>query len=145
MPDITQEIDIAVPFEKVFDALTKEEHLRKWWTPDASAQADVDSEARFEFNPYGDFVVVRIEKLENEFVQWNVVDSVMMKTKEWIGTTITFKLTPHENGTKLSFAHTDWKQESECFNACTKGWDHFLRESLKPYLETGTGQPFTGK
>jgi len=142
MPDIKLNIKINAEPKKVYEALTEQKHLALWWTPDCKAEPIEDSEARFDFNPYGDYVVVRVEKLEpNKLVEWEVTDSKMLATEDWIGTTITFELSGDNGSTNLNFIHKDWKSESKCFNKCTDGWAHFAGDSLKAYLETGKGKP----
>lgn len=143
MPDIKLTVEINASPEKVYEALTEQKHLALWWTPECKVDSE---EARFEFNPYGDYVVVNIEKLEpNKLVEWKVEDSRMMKTGEWNGTTITFEIVEKDRKTELSFVHKDWKEETECYKKCTNGWTHFIVNSLKSYLESGVGQPFVAK
>jgi len=143
MVEIKNTFTYSVPPEKVYAALTEQEQFKQWWTPDAVAKAQVGTQARFEFNPYGDFCVMKITALEpNKVVEWQCVSGKMMGTEEWVGTTITFTLTPSSEGTTLTFSHSGWKDTTECFEKCTQGWAHFLGDSLKQFLETGTGQPF---
>lgn len=146
MPDIELKVEINTSPEKVYEALTEQKHFELWWTPDCTVEPEVGTESRFEFNPYGDYIVLIVTKLEpNKLVEWKVTDSKMMGTPEWINTTITFELSEKDGKTELSFAHKDWKEETECFKKCTEGWTHFVADSLKLYLETGKGKPFTGK
>jgi len=144
MADIVQSYTIKVSPEKVYEALTQEAHLKLWWTPDCKAECVVGGTANFEFNPFGDYCNMKVTKLEeNELVEWNCVESTMMKTKDWVGTTIRFELSANdEDGTNLNFIHSGWASETDCYKKCVDGWAHFLGESLKAYLETGKGQPF---
>jgi uncharacterized protein YndB with AHSA1/START domain len=142
MAEIKINLLINVSPEKVFEAITEEKHVKKWWTPDTKLG---DEKGRFEFNPYGDFVIVDVLKSEPEkLVEWEVTDSQMLKTKDWIGTRIKFGLSESEGKTNLNFSHENWEEETECFKECTKGWGYFLN-SLKSYLETGKGTPFEAK
>jgi len=142
MPEIKISIEINNVVEKVYDAITKEENVKGWWTSDTT----LDSEkGRFGFNPYGDFVDIIVEKLEpNKVVEWKVIDSVMLKKNEWVGTFIRFELSENKGKTILNFTHSGWLEKSKVFNSCTNGWNHFLK-SLKSYLETGYGKPFKSK
>jgi len=145
MPEIKLNLTIKASLEKVYEALTEQKHLALWWTPDCKAEPKEGTEAKFKFNPYGDFIVFNIEKLDQDKeVVWKVIESKMMGTDDWQGTTVIFKLKGNNGNTDVSFIHEDWKSESECFKKCTDGWKHFMG-SLKLYLETGTGNPFTGK
>ena len=142
MSEIKINVKINALVEKVYEALTKEEHVKKWWTPDTS----LDSEkGRFEFNPHEDYVVVNVEKSEpNNVVEWKVTDSKMMGTNEWLNTKVIFELSEENGKTNRNFVHEGWKEETKCFESCTGGWNHFMN-SLKSYLETGQGNPFSGK
>ena len=147
MVDININVTINAPPQKVYEALTQEKHLKLWWTPDSKAEPKVGSEAKFEFKDYGDYIVFNVEKLEpNKLVEWKVTDSKMGGTPEWNGTTVSFELAENENGgTDLNFIHKDWKDETELYKKCTDGWNYFVGDSLKSYLETGKGKPFTGQ
>lgn len=146
MPEIKFNIQINTSPEKVYESLTEQKHLAMWWTPDCTAEPEVGTDSRFEFNPYGDYIVLIVNKLEaNKLVEWKVMDAKMMGTTEWINTVITFELSEKDGKTELSFIHKGWKEETECFKKCTDGWNHFVADSLKSYLETGKGKPFNGK
>jgi hypothetical protein len=55
--------------------------------------------------------------------------------KEWIGTKIHWRLTEIEPRlTRLNFKHEGLVPEFICFNFCSQSWEHFLKESLKPYI-----------
>ncbi len=145
MPEITATFTYRVPAHTVYEALTEEQHLKNWWTPDAQAEPKLRSEARFEFNPYGDYCVMKLIQLRlDKKVVWYCRDSRMLKTPEWIGTHITFEIGAKKpNETLVAFSHDGWKAVTACFKECTGGWQYFLGESLKAYLETGKGKPFT--
>jgi len=48
------------------------------------------------------------------------------------------------SSTLLRFDHEGLRPELECYGICEKGWDHFLKHSLKNYAETGQSEPFAG-
>jgi len=145
MPSIKLNLIIKASSDKVYESLTEQEHLKLWWTPDCKAEPKEGTEARFEFNPYGDYIVFDVEKLvTSKEVVWKVKDSKMMGTDEWEGTTVIFELKEENGDTDVKFVHMDWKSESECFKKCTDGWKHFIN-SLKSYLESGIGKPFVPK
>jgi len=60
---------------------------------------------------------------------------------EWVGTTLTFDLSPTDDGTAVLFTHADWRDPSEFMAHCSARWAYFLL-SLKAFVETGTGTPF---
>lgn len=159
MKSIHHQLLIGAPAEKIYNAITTQEGLSKWWTPDTKAKAEVDSISRFAFGT-DYYKEMKITALKHpEYVQWICVAGA----GEWIGTTITFHLQPGdkknlvnahpemtdqvqqlgESGqlTLLIFQHDDWKACTPMFAECNYTWGRFLR-SLKLFCETGTGLPW---
>ncbi|WP_431216095.1 SRPBCC family protein [Puia sp. P3] len=161
MKSIRQNVLIAAPAEKVYRALTTQEGLAGWWTPAATARAEVNSIARFPFN-FPDFEYAKEMKVtvlkNNARVEWECIAGA----DEWIGTTISFTLEAgdkatlgndhpellgqleqqqSENGTLVIFEHNGWKEYTPQFSECSFTWGQFLR-SLKRLCETGKGQPW---
>jgi hypothetical protein len=48
---------------------------------------------------------------------------------EWVGTTLSFRFSAEDGGTRLEFRHHGLVPELECFAVCDRGWDFFLRRS----------------
>lgn len=134
---ICHRLRIDVPVETVFHALTTEEGLSAWWTPDTKAQPVIGSTLKFSFGP--DYSKeIRVEDLHHyDKVKWLCLKA----QEEWIGTTISFDLEPHPKGTVLSFNHDNWRAYTPEFAGCSYAWALFLR-SLKLLCETGKGLPF---
>ena len=134
--NIRQLVRIQSSTEKVYSALTTQEGLAAWWTPDVVAQPKEASVSIFKFGPsYSK--EIKIEKLvPNLEVKWKCIAA----TEEWVGTDIRFYLRPYEKGTMLFFEHNNWRNFTEMFSQCSFDWAMFLR-SLKLYCETGTGKP----
>lgn len=137
MKSICHRFLIESPAEKIYNAITTEEGLSGWWTPDTKARPEVGSVACFAFGP-DYFKEMKITELE----PFNKVKWLCLKAnEEWLGTTITFELKPHAKGTVLSFHHDGWKEYTPGFASCSYDWAIFLR-SLKFLCETGKGFPF---
>ncbi|WP_276372866.1 SRPBCC domain-containing protein [Chryseolinea sp. H1M3-3] len=158
MPNIRQELIIAAPAEKVYSAITRQEGLSAWWTPDTNAKPEVGSIARFGFGP-AYFKEMKITELKSpELVKWTCIAGA----DEWIGTTLTFKLEAgdkrtllrlhpeigdqmqQQNGnnvTLLMLQHDDWKAYTSMYAECSYTWGQFLR-SLKLFCESGMGRPW---
>lgn len=128
---------IQQPVEKVYAALTTQEGLAGWWTPETIAKPEAGSVSRFSFGP--DYhKEIRVEELKPySFVKW----SCLKGFEEWIGTMMTFELQPHAKGTILVFHHEGWKAYSNEFASCSYDWALFFR-SLKSLCETGKGFPY---
>src|SRR5205823_1656408 len=128
---------IKAPVETIYNALTKQEGLAGWWTPDTTAVPEVGTVATFAFGS-NYLNEMKIEKLSPySIVKWRCIKA----HEEWVGTTISFELEPHQKGAVLYFYHDGWKQETAAFGSTSYDWALFLR-SLKLLCETGKGLPF---
>lgn len=159
MPNIHHEVLIAAPAENVYHALTTQEGLSGWWTPQTTAVPEVGTVARFAFgsNYFKEMKIVDLRPFER--VGWRCVAGA----EEWIGTTLSFQLQsgdekhllgvhPEAAGqiqqkvndglsTILTLRHDSWAGYSPMFAECSYTWAQFLR-SLKWFCETGTGRPW---
>jgi hypothetical protein len=75
---------------------------------------------------------------------WHVLDSVLTfidDTNEWTDTHVVFDITPTPGGATLEFTHEGLTEESECFEACSRGWGFYITQSLPQLITTGTGKP----
>jgi hypothetical protein len=59
----------------------------------------------------------------------------------WMGTEVSFQLTPGDKQTYVLFSHAYWKESSEFMGHCSTKWAVFML-SLKAALETGEGRPY---
>lgn len=137
MKSICHRLSIKVSPGKVYEALTEEKGLSGWWTPETKAKPEVNSIARFAFGPTY-FKEMKITKLEpNSKVEWQCITGY----EDWIGTTVTFELTPNDKGTALILRHEGWKEYTPAVATCSYDWAMFLR-SLRLLCETGQGRPY---
>lgn len=135
----------------VYDALTTEQGIKGWWTPDCEVGSAVGDKSVFRFDDMVD--VMRIDALiPGREVRWHVVQQdnhlsdVLGNNTEWVGTDIVFQLSEHEDGgTILHFRHDGLTPDLACYQICNNGWTHFMRTSLPSLLETGHGHPFKAK
>ena len=137
---IRHTVDIDMPVDRVFRALTEEEGLRGWWTRRAMAVAEVGHVNEFPFAS-GDFNAMRVVAMEvDRLVEWECVEG----SPEWVGTRVVFEMegtgAGTGEGTHLVFTHADWRKDTPFFRMCRKAWEWYL-SSLKQYCETGTGTP----
>lgn len=128
---------IETPAEKIFEALTTQEGLAGWWTPDTIAKPELGSISRFTFED-GYFKEMEIIELKPySKVKWRCIKGY----EDWLGTEISFELEPHRLGAVLLFHHDGWKEYSNGFASCSYDWALFLR-SLRLLCETAKGQPY---
>jgi uncharacterized protein YndB with AHSA1/START domain len=148
MPNVHYRFTITAPPARVFDALTDQNHVSKWWTPDCTLDSKVGGHAKFEFKSADGRLDghsrMRIEKLvPAELVEWKCIEQDYQGVRDWVGTTIRFRLSGDgRGGTNLDFDHLDWKNTEGSYRRCTEGWNHVLQTSLKNYLEKGKGEPY---
>lgn len=159
MPAIRQQVLITSPSSVVFKALTTQQGLAAWWTPDAQAQPIINSVARFPFGA-GYCKEMKITQLAPpSLVEWFCIAGA----DEWVGTPLSFSLhsgtgeqlqqsnpemqdqiqqsSSFEQATIISLHHNNWKDYTPMFAECTYTWEQFLR-SLKAYYQTGNGYPW---
>lgn len=128
---------IAAPVEKVYRAITEQDGLAGWWTPDTMAQPEVGSILRFGFGPeyFKEMLVTGL--VPYRLVKWTCIKAF----EDWIGTTLTFELEPHAKGCVLLFHHDGWAAYTPEFASCTHDWGLFFR-SLKSLCQKGKGFPY---
>lgn len=137
MADIHHRVGIAAPAAEVYQALTTDEGLSRWWTTDTRGAGDVGSVIRFRFDGGGpDFEVVELQP--GKLVRWKHAGEV---PPAWMGTEVSFHLAAEQQQTIVRFVHADWADASDFMAHCSTKWAVFLL-SLKDALETGTGRPF---
>lgn len=72
-----------------------------------------------------------IELIPNKKITWLVTKSnlsFLTKTDEWTNTRFCFELSPNGNNTKITFRHEGLQPEIECYNSCSAGWMHYLKQ-----------------
>jgi uncharacterized protein YndB with AHSA1/START domain len=130
------------PPEKVYEALTTKEGLRGWWTQECLVDG-----GHLDFRFGKSHVVMDVEEATpGRKVVWRCVahhyDGVD-PADEWIDTRVVFCLEPDSSGgTRIHFSHEGLVPALACWEACNRGWDRNLLESLKHYVETGRGEPY---
>lgn len=142
----TKEFSVSVNAEAVYKAITRE--IDKWWTTDTNEAVDVNDVLTVRFGePY--FMSLEIEKcIPNTMLVWKVVGANMFidggatNNDEWVGTRIQWDITETESGSEVSLLHEGLVPSFECYDTCKNGWVYFLG-SLKDYLDTGMGSPYT--
>ena len=145
MPEIKLTVTIAANPRKVFAALTQKAHIDGWFS-ECTLDPKVGGHVTLQFRGKGEHATFAIEKLApGSLVEWRCTESNILGGPEWTGTTVTFELLFVGNwATELTLTHTGWAAESKAFDASMQGWEHFIKASLKEYLETGKGRPHEG-
>jgi len=138
--DYSSEIPSRASVENVTAALTSLEGLAGWWTPLVGGDPTPGGTLQFGFAGLDETIVMLVEDSSTSHeVLWTCLANT--GHPEWEGTRIAFRLTSTESGSLLSFRHSGLTRSLSCYDACERGWDHFLT-SLMQYAETGVGNPF---
>jgi uncharacterized protein YndB with AHSA1/START domain len=135
MVDILHRVGIKASPKEVFEALATRDGLASWWATDTQGDATVGGELRFRFDGGGiDMKVLDLQPPER--VLWEATGG----PAEWIGTHVSFEITPDNEYTIVLFKHEGWREPVEFMHHCSTKWGVFMM-SLKSLLETGKGAP----
>jgi uncharacterized protein YndB with AHSA1/START domain len=139
MPDIRHRVVISAPLDRVYQAVATADGISDWWTRDGvRGQAGKGSRLQFFFDQAEPSAVMEVTALDpGGQVSWSCVGGA----DEWIGTRVSFDLTPAGGETVVLFTHADWRSPTEFMAHCSARWAYFLL-SLKSLAETGKGTPF---
>jgi hypothetical protein len=127
---------------EVFNAIN---NVRGWWSEELEGNSEKLND-EFSYR-HGDFHYSKhklIEVEQDKRVVWLTIDSKLTFVKEqdeWNGTKMIFEILKEGGKTKLVITHSGLVPAFECFDACSKGWTHYLQNSLLPLICTGTGKP----
>jgi len=85
-----------------------------------------------------------VEVVPGQKMVWLVTDAALNFTKdkgEWKGTRPTFEVWQSAGKTHVRFTHVGLVRPFECYDACSKAWTFYVKESLRGLIATGKGQP----
>jgi uncharacterized protein YndB with AHSA1/START domain len=159
--DFTATILVDQTPQEVFNAIT---NPRAWWSEEIEGNTrNLNDEFNYHFEDIHRCKLQISEVVPQQKVVWLVLDNYFkpgifeasprashngpaMDKAEWTGTKISFEISAKGNKTQLRFAHLGLVPEYECFEVCSNGWNHYIRQSLWSLITTGEGQPNkTGK
>jgi len=132
MPDILHRVGIDAPAQRVYQALTTIEGLRRWWIEETRGEARVGGTIDFGFC---DMQV--LESVPDRLVRWRCVRG----PQEWVSTEVTFELSRKDDQTFVLFKHAGWKDPVEFMHHCSTKWATFLL-SLRDLLQASKGRPY---
>ena len=137
MAEIRHRVGISGSAETIYQLLTTDDGLSKWWTTDTQGAGAPGSIIHFHFGNDGpDFEVV--ELVENQRVVWRHHGNM---PPGWVGSEVSFDLDETDKQTFVNFRHYNWAQSDDFLAHCSTKWGVFML-SLKSCVENGRGQPF---
>ncbi|HTO71476.1 MAG TPA: SRPBCC domain-containing protein [Myxococcota bacterium] len=122
MADSLHEITIAAPVRKVYEAWTTQMGIASWWTADCELGDGPGDVNVFSFHGRSVLFHFHVDAQVSPLrVQWTGIAGPKMP-EEWIGTTIDLQLVSEAEGTRVRFAHRDWRSSEGAFRACNTTW-----------------------
>jgi uncharacterized protein YndB with AHSA1/START domain len=134
---LEKELFINATPQRVFQALTEQADLERWFVQKAEVDVRPGGAIRFEWAPDAVEIgtILVLDPPHRLSYSWEALEPS--------ATTITFELTAENEGTRLHLIHTgigegeDW---DSYYTSINSGWNiHF--KNLTAWLETGTGEP----
>jgi uncharacterized protein YndB with AHSA1/START domain len=137
MTEIRHRVGIRGSAVDIYELLTTDSGLSKWWTSDTRGAGEAGSTIEFRFGDNGpDFVV--IELIPGRLVRWRHSGDV---PEDWKGSEVSFELREDRKQTVVNFSHYNWAKSDAFLAHCSTKWGVFMM-SLKSCIETGKGQPW---
>jgi hypothetical protein len=137
--------------KEAFNAIN---NVRGWWSEEIEGSTDkLNDEFKYHFEDIHRCQMKVVEVVADKKVVWLVMDNYFKPgifdgsdkftndKSEWTGTKISFEISKRDNKTQIRFTHLGLVPEYECFEVCSNGWTHYIRESLLSLITTGKGQP----
>lgn len=116
--------------------------LEGWWAV-RTERTDTGFTVRFN-NSHASFAVDP-GATPQEF-GWTCTDAHMIiedvpDPREWVGTRLLWSIAPTDTGCAVTMTHQGLGPQIDCFDVCTRGWQHFFEVSLKALLDGDPAAP----
>jgi uncharacterized protein YndB with AHSA1/START domain len=121
MANITHQITIKAPAQKIYELIATKTGLQKWLTKEdgwtIKGTETIGGTLLFYFGE--NHHEMKISKLvPNKEVKWDCI----VGHPEWIGTSVSFIIESKEDKNTLHFTHTGWANQTEFFAQCSSAW-----------------------
>lgn len=155
--DFTTTILVDQTPEEAFNAIN---NVRGWWSEEIEGSTDkLNDEFKYHFEDIHRCRIKLTDLIPGKKIVWLVTENYFKPgifgdashglpgngltedKSEWTGTKISFEITRKDNQTQIRFTHLGLVPEYECFDVCSNGWNHYIRQSLLGLITTGKGQP----
>lgn len=142
-PDFTHTITVTASPQAAFDAIND---VAGWWGRITGTTTRVGDEFVYVV-PGLHYSGFRVTELEHgKRVAWLVTGSYLdfvEDKQEWNDTVVTFDIEPADGGARVVFTHAGLQPQVECYQACSNAWSMFIAGSLRDFINTGVGKPYT--
>jgi hypothetical protein len=128
---LTVEFDVDATPDAAYAAII---NPRGWWSADITGDTTaVDDHFTYVYEDIHRSTQ-RVTTLEpGRRVVWHIVEGYLNFTDdpaEWTGTDVVFDITSDGDQTHVRLTHVGLTPKSECFGACTKGWEYYAGQQL---------------
>ncbi|MEX0874052.1 MAG: SRPBCC domain-containing protein [Actinomycetota bacterium] len=141
MARIVFETTIESAPSAIADALTTEKGIASWWTDDVSFEGARGRTMLLGFPIAPVPFELKIEKANRKQVVWRSTGEF---PPHWVDTTVTWTLTPENEGTTVHFNHDGWASDEGPLPMSAYTWGQLLG-TLKRHVETGKPVPLFKK
>ena len=132
MANIYHQVLIQADQKIVFDAVTTQDGLSKWWIQDCVVKPEAGVVNEFYVTGHGANYMKVLALQPYSFVEWECLN----ENDPWTGTHITFTISTKGDFTCLDFKHNGYAAEDEIYATCNFHWARHL-SILKTLCETG--------
>jgi hypothetical protein len=124
--------------DAAFAAIT---NPRGWWGSDVTGDAiAVDDEFTYIYQDKHRSTQRVTELVPGQRVVWHVVNGYLNFTAdpaEWTGTDVVFDIEPVDGGSAVRMTYVGLTPDTECFEACIRGWRFYVGEKLPELIAAG--------
>lgn len=139
MKNYTQTISAFTSKEAAFYAFTR--HVEKWWGTVDHPAHQVGDVFKVSFGEaFWTFKIIQLQKFDR--VSWECIEAHQVHEgledmgEEWLKTKLHWEILQKDNqAIEIHFVHEGLVPEFACFKVCATGWDFYITERLKSYLE----------
>ncbi|RIJ42374.1 SRPBCC family protein [Pontibacter oryzae] len=132
MATIYHQVLIQASREAVYEAVTTQHGLSKWWIQDCTVKAEKGFINEFRMAGHGTNLMEVLALQPPTFVEWRCLN----KNDPWTDTHLTFEITTKGDFTCLDFKHMGYPNPDHIYATCNFHWARHLA-ILKIYCETG--------
>lgn len=131
---------------KAYTAVSTQDGYAGWWCRTCDVDSKVGGEGEFRFYQSTAVMTFRFDRLDpNRAVSMTCIrtksTNPAMPVGKWEGTRMEWTIAPlAEGGSEVRFKHDNW-EDGPWMQQINQVWGKYI-ESLKSYLETGTGMPY---
>ncbi|WP_242929341.1 SRPBCC family protein [Pontibacter vulgaris] len=135
MANIYHQVLIKAARKTVYEAVTTQVGLSKWWIADCNVKPEIGYVNEFVVAGYGKNLMKVLALQTDTFVEWECLN----ENDPWTDTHLTFTLSDKGDFTCLDFRHTGYVAEDQVYATCNFHWARHLI-MLKELCETGISQ-----